>query len=434
MTKKKSLSKNNSKTISEKILARASGREKVEAGDIIIGKVDIAISHENACLVINAFKKIGAKNVFDKNKIVLLFDHKVPANTIETAENHKIVREFARKQKIKNFYDLEKGICHQIIVENGHALPGKLIVGTDSHTTTSGAMGAFATGIGATDMAGVFATGKIWLKVPESYKIIVKGIMPKFVFAKDIILKIIGTLGQEFANYKALEFYGNVIENMNISERMTICNMSMEMGAKTAIVPPDKKTFKYLRNIKKSIDIEKLAVYSDKNAYFEKEIDFDVSKIEPQVACPHKVDNVLPVREVEGIKIDQAFLGSCTNGRLDDLRIAGKILKNEKVHKDARLIIVPASQKIYLDALKEGLIEIFIKAKALVLNPGCGACLGLHQGVLASGEKCISSSNRNFKGRMGSENAEIYLASPATVTASAVKGEITDPRKILVRK
>lgn len=415
-------------TVSEKILAKASGKKKVEPGEIIIAKIDKAMSHENAGLVLLAFNEIGKKNVFNKNKIILLFDHKVPANTIATAETHKVIRDFVKEQNIKNFYDVKAGICHQIMVEFGHVLPGELIVGSDSHTTTYGALGALSTGIGATDMAGVWATGEIWLKVPQSFKITVNGELPKGIYAKDIILNIIGTVGQEFANYKALEFYGNVIDNMDISERMTITNMSMEMGAKAAIVPVDNITFNYLRKIKKNINLNKTTIHSDENANYEKEIEFEISNIEPQIACPHKVDNVKPISKIEGIKVDQAFLGSCTNGRLDDLRIAAKIIKNKEVHKDVRLIVVPASHKIYLEALREGLIEIFVKAKALVMNPGCGPCLGLHQGILASNERCISTSNRNFKGRMGSPDAEIYLASPATVAASSITGEITDPR------
>lgn len=415
------------KTISEKILSRACGKTNVKPGDIIQANIDKAMSHENAALVYKIFKEIGEDKVFDKNKLILLFDHKIPANTITTAEIHKIVRNFVKEQEIKNFYDMKAGICHQIMVEKGHVLPGELIVGSDSHTTTYGALGAFATGIGATDMAAVWATGKIWLKVPETIKINITGKLPSDVYAKDIILNIIGILKQEYANYKTVEFYGEIIKNFSISERMTLTNMSMEMGAKASIVPPDKNTFKYLKRVSGVHNIEKIAFYSDKNAYFQKEIDFDISNLVPQIACPHKVDNVKAVSDVEKIKIDQAFLGSCTNGRLDDLKIAANIIKNKRVHKNVRFIVVPSSRKIYLEALKEGLIEIFVKANAFVLNPGCGPCLGLHQGVLADNEICISTSNRNFKGRMGSQKAEIYLASPATVTASALTGEITDP-------
>jgi 3-isopropylmalate/(R)-2-methylmalate dehydratase large subunit len=414
-------------TISEKILARASGKKFVTPGEIIDAEVDAAMSHDNAALVSKVFGEIGIKNVWNPDKIVIILDHRVPANNIKAAEAHKKIRDFIRKQKIKHFYDAGEGICHQVMIEKGHARPGMLIVGTDSHTTTYGAIGAFSTGIGASEMAAVWATGKLWLKVPETIKITVNGELPRFVTSKDIILHIIGTIGSDGANYKAIEFYGETIDKMSIESRLTISNQSMEAGAKVAIIPPDKKTIEYVKSkTKDKFEIIK----ADKNAKYEEILDFDVSNLEPMVSCPHTVDNVKSVSEVEGLEIDQAVLGSCTNGRLEDLELAARIIGNKKIHKDVRMIVVPASREIYLKAIEKGYIQSFIRAGAMVINPGCGPCLGAHQGILASGERAITSTNRNFKGRMGSPESEIYLASPATVAASAIKGEITDPRKV----
>ena len=415
-------------TISEKILARASGKERVEAGEIIEANVDLAMSHDNAALVSKIFKEIGVDKVWDSDKIAIILDHRAPANIIKAAEAHKSIREFIRGQGIKNFYDVGEGICHQVVPEKGYVKPGMLIVGTDSHTTTYGAFGAFSTGIGATEMACVWATGKLWLKVPETIKMVINGKLQEMVTAKDVILHIIGEIGSDGANYKAIEFYGETVKNFSVSSRMTISNQAMEAGAKAAIVPPDEKTINYLRNRVRG-EIE--PVYSDGDANYESEMEFDVSDLEPQVACPHTVDNVKPVSEVEGIEIDQAVLGSCTNGRLEDLEIAAKILKGKRIAPGVRMIVIPASREIYLEALKRGYIEIFLRAGATIINPGCGPCLGAHQGVLASGERAISSTNRNFRGRMGSPDSEVYLASPATVAASAIEGKIVDPRRVV---
>jgi len=393
-------------TVAEEILVRASGMEEVKPGDIVNANVDYAMSHDNAALVIKKFKQIGKKRVWDNEKIVIILDHRTPANTIKTAEGHRSIREFVKEQGIKNFYDINRGICHQVMIEEGFASTGKLIVGTDSHTTSYGAVGAFSTGIGATEMAAVWATGKIWLRVPESYKIVIEGELPEMVFSKDIILNIIKHLRSDGANYRACEFYGTV-ENMSLASKIVISNMSMEMGAKAAIFPSEKYDGPY-----------------------EKEFEFDVSGLSPQIACPHTVDNVKDVEEVEGKKIDQAVLGSCTNGRLEDLRIAASMMEGRKVAEGVRMLVFPASINVYKDALKEGLIETFVEAGALVLNPGCGPCLGAHEGILAAGEVAIASTNRNFRGRMGSRDSEVYLASPATVAASALKGEIADPRKV----
>ena len=414
-------------TISEKILARSSDKNKVEPGEIIDAKVDIAMSHDNAALVSKVFDEIGVKNVWNPSKIVIILDHRVPANNIKAAEAHKRIREFIKRQGIKHFYDAGEGICHQVMIEKGHARPGMLVVGTDSHTTTYGAIGAFSTGIGATEMAAVWATGKLWLKVPETIRINLKGTLPNLVTSKDIILYIIGRIKSDGANYKAIEFYGETIDKMSIESRLTISNQSMEAGAKAALIPPDSKTIEYVKSrTKKGFDIVK----ADNDANYEEILDFDVSNLEPMVACPHTVDNVKPVREVAGLEINQAVLGSCTNGRLEDLELAAKIIDGKNVHKNVRMIVVPASREIYLKAIEKGIIQKLVEAGAMVVNPGCGPCLGAHQGILASGERAITSTNRNFKGRMGSPDSEIYLASPATVVASAVRGEITDPRDL----
>ena len=416
------------KTVSEKILARVAGKKTVESGEIVDANVDLAMSHDNAALVSKIFGQIGVKRVWNPNKIVFVLDHRTPANTSKTAEGHKAIREFAKKQSIANFYDVGEGICHQILPEKGFVLPGMLIVGTDSHTTTYGAFGAFATGIGATEMAAVWATGKLWLKVPETLKFNIVGELPKYVMAKDIILNIIKRVGADGANYKACEFYGDAVENMSIDSRMCISNQAMEMGAKAAIILPDKKTVEYAKS-RTNVKFE--SVYADNDARYEQTFDVDVESIEPQVSCPNMVDNVKSVSEVAGVHIDQAVLGSCTNGRLEDLAVVAEIMKDRTILKNVRMIIVPASRFVYLEAIRRGYVQIFLKAGAVLVNPGCGPCLGLHQGVLAEGECAISSTNRNFRGRMGSPYAKVYLGSPATVAASALKGEITDPRDVM---
>ncbi|MGQ9816362.1 MAG: homoaconitase large subunit [bacterium] len=411
-------------TIAEKILARASGKIRVVPNEIVMAKVDVAMSHENADVVLKSFKEIGVEKVWDPEKIVILFDHRIPAESEKTATTHKRIREFVKEQGIKYFYDLKEGICHQVLPEFGHCRPGEILVGTDSHTTTHGAFGTFATGIGATEMAGVWATGELWLKVPESFKIKVTGKFSKYVSAKDLILYIIGQLKADGADYKSVEFCGSTIKEMSIASRMVLANLSMEMGAKNAFVLPDEKTIEFVqkRTVKK-FEI----VLPDDDAEYLKTFEFEVGDLRPQIACPHSVDNVKPVKDVAGLKIDQVLIGSCTNGRLEDLQIAAEILEGKKVHPEVRLIIIPASRRVYLEALKAGYIEIFLRAGALVLNPGCGPCLGAHQGLLAAGEVCLSTTNRNFKGRMGSPDSFIYLASPATAAFSALNGEITEP-------
>lgn len=417
-------------TIAEKILANMSGKKKVAPDEIVMAKVNVAMSHENADVVLRSFREIGVKHVWDKDRIVILFDHRIPAESEKTAITHRRLREFVKEQDIKYFYDLHEGICHQVLPEFGHCRPGELLVGTDSHTTTHGAFGTFATGIGATEMAGVWATGELWLKVPETIKINVSGSLRGYVSAKDLILHIIGSSGADGANYKAVEFSGETINNMSIASRMVLSNLSMEMGAKVCFVLPDEKTVSY---VKKYTDKEFEVILPDQDAQYCKEITVDVTNLNSQVACPHSVDNVKPVSEIKGTKIHQALIGSCTNGRLEDLSIAARILKGKRVHPGVRLLIIPASRKIYLEAIKQGLIETFIKAGALVLNPGCGPCLGAHQGLLAPDEVCISTTNRNFKGRMGSPESFVYLASPATAAFSALAGEITSPDTDLPR-
>lgn len=417
-------------TITEKILAHSAGLDQVKPGEIIDAKVDMAMANDiTGPLAIKEFRRIGIKRVWDNRRIVLVLDHQVPADSARSAELHKIMREFAEEQGIEYFYDVgDGGICHQVMVERGHVRPGELIVGADSHTCTYGALGAFATGIGSTEMAAVFATGRIWLKVPETIKINVTGRFQDLVTPKDLILYVIGKIGADGAIYKAIEFAGPTIRDMSISGRLTLCNMVVEMGAKNGIIEPDEKTIEYVRS---RTDKPFRTFKSDPDAKYERIIEFNVDSLEPMVACPHSVDNVRPVKDVEGIEIDQAFIGSCTNGRLEDLELAARILKGRRVKKGVRLIVTPASTQVYLEALEMGLISIFIKAGACVSNPTCGACFGGHMGLLAPGEVCISTSNRNFVGRMGSTEAMIYLASPATVAASAVEGKITDPRRFM---
>jgi 3-isopropylmalate/(R)-2-methylmalate dehydratase large subunit len=417
--------------ITEKILAKASGKKVAHPGEIVDANVDMVMVHDlTGPLAVEAFKRIGLDHVWDNKKIVIILDHQVPAESVKAAELHKMLRKFAKEQKIR-LYDVGKGgICHQVMPEKGHVLPGTLIVGADSHTCTYGALGAFATGIGSTEAAAVFATGKIWLKVPEAIRINVKGHFQKYVTPKDLILSIIGRVRADGAIYKSVEFAGPAIRGMSMAGRMTICNMAVEMGAKNGIVKPDEVTRKFLQGrTDKPLEPFEL-LKSDADASYEKVMEFDVTRLEPQVACPSSVDNVKPTSELGNAPIEQAFIGSCTNGRIEDLRLAAQILKGRTIKNGVRAIVIPASQEVYAQALKEGLTEIFTDAGALVCGSACGPCLGGHIGLLASGETCVSTSNRNFVGRMGSTEANVYLASPATVAASAVTGRITDPREL----
>jgi len=413
-------------TFAQKVLSRASGKEAFP-GDIVTAKIDLAMSHENAALVLNSFKEIGAKKVWDPERIVLLFDHRIPANTTKTAEGHRSVRNFVRKEGLPNFYDLKEGICHQVLPEKGHVLPGMLIVGTDSHTTTYGALGAFSTGIGATEMAAVWATGELWMKVPHTLRFNLDGKLEGPVSAKDVILHLIGRMGADGCDYRCAEFVGPVVDDISISGRMTMCNMSMEMGAKVGVTFPDEKTKDYLKG---RTETPWQPVRSDKEAEVERDIDVELTGLSPQVAYPHSVDNVKSVEEMAGIPVDQAVIGSCTNGRAEDLLAAEKVLRGRKAADSVRLIIVPASREVYLWAADSGILSSLVRSGAVVTNPGCGPCLGAHQGLLAAGERCIATTNRNFRGRMGSPDSEVYLASPATVAASALKGAIADPREV----
>ncbi|MCD6364204.1 MAG: 3-isopropylmalate dehydratase large subunit [Synergistetes bacterium] len=417
-------------TFAEKVLAKKAGLSSVKPGDIVTVEPDRAMSHDNAAPISKIFKSIGVEKVWNPEKIVIILDHAVPAPTDKHAKNHRDIRKFVEEQGIKYFYDVNSdgGVCHQLFCEEGFALPGHVIVGSDSHTCTYGAFGAFSTGIGRSEMAAVWATGQIWFRVPESMKIEIEGSFPEGVYAKDLILKIIGDIGADGADYKSVEFTGSAVKEMSISERMTLCNMVIEMGGKNGVVEPDDKTLSYLQGIAKG-DFE--VIKADPDARYEKILKYNLSELEPVVAKPHTVDNVSPIKEVEGLKVDQAFLGTCTNGRVEDLRIAARILKGRRIAKGVRLIVIPASWRVYKEAMKEGILETLIEAGAVVGPPGCGPCMGNHLGILAPGEVCISTANRNFKGRMGNPESEIYLVSPATVAASALRGVITDPREVL---
>jgi len=415
-----------SMTMAEKILAKAAGIDETEAGEIVMANIDVAMTHDlTGPLSVDSFKKIGVERVWDPDKIVVIFDHQVPADSLEAAQNHIIMRKFVEEQGIKNFYDVQEGVCHQVLPEKGYIVPGEVVVGTDSHTCTHGAFGAFATGIGSTDMAMVFSTGKLWFKVPETIKFEIEGTLGSQIYSKDVVLDIIGNIGADGATYRACEFGGETTSKMSISERMTLCNMAIEMGGKTGLVEPDDKTLRYVKDRSNKIyDVFK----TDEDAESLKTMYINVNDLEPQIACPHNVDNVKPVSEVEGTHIDQVFLGSCTNGRLEDLRVAAKIVKGEKVADKVRLLVIPASREVYSQALDEGLMNIFVDAGALVCNPCCGPCLGGHIGILGPGEVSLSTSNRNFQGRQGSPESEVYLSSAAVAAVSAIKGEITDPR------
>mgnify|MGYP001035254941 CR=1 FL=1 len=413
-------------TFAQKVLAAKAGLDRVEVGQIVDIEPDICLSHDNTAAIAKKFASIGVDRVKDPDKFVVVLDHTVPASEEKYAQNHKEIRAFVAENGIERFYDVGGGICHQVLPERGFALPGRLILGSDSHTTTYGAFGAFAAGVGRSEMAVLYATSRIWLKTPASFKIVVHGDLTEPVSAKDLILHIIGAIGADGALYKSVEYTGEAVDAMSIASRMVLSNMAIEMGAKNGYCAPDGKTDSFLQG---RAETTYEAVFPDDNATYERVLEFDASSLEPQVAKPHTVDNVSPIGEVAGTPIQQGLLGTCTNGRMEDLRTAAKILEGRKIAKGVRLLVLPASQEILLEALDEGLIEVFVSAGAVLLNPGCGPCLGAHQGVLAPGEACISTANRNFKGRMGSPDAEIYLGSPATVAASVVTGAITDPRE-----
>ncbi|MEM4251798.1 MAG: 3-isopropylmalate dehydratase large subunit, partial [Candidatus Bathyarchaeia archaeon] len=379
-------------------------------------------------LTIDSFRKIGAEKVWDPGRIVVVFDHLIPPSTIRAATLQKGLREFVKEQGIECLYDIgQGGICHQVFHERGHARPGELIVGADSHTCTYGALGAFATGIGSTEMAAVFATGRMWFKVPRAIKVYATERFRRYVTPKDLILAIIRDLGEGGAIYKGMEFTGQTFKDMSIDGRLTVCNMVVEAGAKAGIVPPDKTTIGYVRaRTRKPFK----PLLSDRDAAYEKTLEYNVRELSPQVACPPSVDNVKPASELSNVEIDQVFIGSCTNGRLEDLRLAASILKGRRLRRGVRMIVSPASQQVYSQCLREGLLRVFMEAGAVVTNATCGPCLGGHMGLLAPKEVCISTSNRNFIGRMGSPESEVYLANPATAAASGITGHITDPNEL----
>jgi len=417
------------KTIAEKILGAHCGMS-VKAGDIAICRVDFLMGQDGTFpFAIKAFGEMGGKKVFAPERIAMVIDHNSPSPSQEVSKIHSGMREFAWRHGIK-LYDVGCGICHQLMLEE-NVLPGMLVLGADSHTTTYGALNVFSTGVGSTDLAAAMISGKLWLKVPETIKIVLNGKLPPGVYSKDIILYIIGKIGADGANYKAVEFTGTAIKNLSMDARFTISNMAVEMGAKAGLMEVDEKTVEWLQKNRTGNAIHWTGIKSDRDARYERILEYELSKIEPQIAMPHAVDRVVPAGKVKGRRIDQVLIGTCTNGRLEDLKIAAKILKGRKVHPDVKLIVAPASKKIFLQAIKEGIIETFVRSGAAVLNPGCGPCVGTHQGIPADGEVVLSTANRNFKGRMGNPDAFIYLSSPATAAASAIRGEITDPREFV---
>lgn len=416
-------------TITEKIFSRHCNQSKIKAGDFVYAKVDLALGNDiTAPIAIDQFKKIGAKKVFDRNKVVLVPDHFTPAKDIKSAMQAKILRDFAREQHIVHYYEVGRmGIEHALLPELGLVGPGDLVIGADSHTCTYGALGAFSTGVGSTDLAAVWATGFCWFKVPPTLKFIYKGRLNKWVSGKDLILYTIGKIGVDGALYKAMEFSGPVIKKMMMDERLTMSNMAIEAGAKAGIIEPDAVTRTYMASRKSPGKAKRKYLKADPDANYEQVIEIDVANIELQVALPHLPSNTKAVGKVKNVKIDQVVIGSCTNGRISDLRVAAKILKKKKVHPNVRCIIFPATQAIYLEAMKEGLLEIFVKANAVVSTPTCGPCLGGHMGILAEGERALATTNRNFVGRMGHPKSEVYLSGPAVAAASAVAGKIIDP-------
>jgi 3-isopropylmalate/(R)-2-methylmalate dehydratase large subunit len=415
------------KTIAEKILSKHANKD-LSAGDFTIGKVDFAFGQDGtSSIIIDRIKELGAKKL--RTKFCMVIDHSAPSPNEGVSRVHKKMRIFAKEYNV-GLYDIGCGVCHQVIPESGQILPGDLVLGADSHTCTYGALGVFSTGVGSTDLAVALATGRNWFKVPASLKLIVKGKIPKGIFAKDIILHIISKIGASGATYKAIEFYGPVIDKMDMDGRFTMCNMVVEMGAKAGFMLQDKKTFSWLK-ARSSKKRKIFPVVADNDAVYERVWEFDISNLKPQVSIPHNVDTVTTADKLKNVKINEAYLGTCTNARLNDLKIAWSMLKSRKVASGVRFIIAAASRPIFLQALKMGIISTFIKAGAVVVAPGCGPCVGTHNGIPADGEIVISTANRNFKGRMGNPNAFIYLASPATVCASAIEGKIADPRKYL---
>lgn len=417
-------------TIAEKILATKSRRSGATPGEIVEAYPDLVMSHTATWRSVSVMKKVGATKLYDPDRLAIVLDHVSPAKLEKHAADQQTSRNFAKQNGIRKFYDVDAGIAHLVLMEAGHVAPGDLIVGTDSHCTIYGSLGALGAGIGYTEVTSVWITGKLWMKVPESFKVILNGKFQGGVYSKDLMLHLIGKLGADGCNYKAVEFYGSAIPDLSISERMTVANMAMEMGVKCVFVPPDSKTREYLMGRMEDAGRYQ-EVHADPDAVYEKEIGVDISQLQPMVACPHEVQNTKTVGEVQGTHIDQAFLGSCANAKFEDLVVASKILQGRHVHPNVRLIITPGSKQIMLEAAKTGVLQTLLESGGMFTNPGCGACAG-DGGVLAEGEVCLSTANRNFLGRMGSSKAEIYLCSPATLAASAINGVISDPREFLV--
>jgi 3-isopropylmalate/(R)-2-methylmalate dehydratase large subunit len=417
-------------TITEKILAAHSGREEVSTGELINAKLDIILANDiTAPIAINEFKKTGAKDVFDKNKIAFIPDHFAPQKDIEAAEQCKMLRDFSRDYELALYFEVGRmGVEHALLPEQGIVLPGDLVIGADSHTCTYGALGAFSTGVGSTDAASAMATGECWFKVPESMKFIYYGKLSRWVSGKDLILNTIGDIGVDGALYRAMEFEGETISSLPMSGRLTMCNMAIEAGGKNGIIVPDNITEKYVKARAK----RKYKFYtSDSDADYVEVKEYDCSKIQPTVSCPHLPSNTKPAAELSSTTIDQVVVGSCTNGRIEDIREAAEVIKDKKVNPNTRMIVIPATQQIYLEAVKEGLAEIFVNAGAVFSTPTCGPCLGGHMGILAKGERAIATTNRNFVGRMGHPESEVYLSNPAVAAASAVKGRIAIPGEVL---
>jgi homoaconitate hydratase family protein len=417
-------------TFVEKILAKYSGNKKLVPSQIVTVRPDHLLTHDNTAAIIQKVQpELGKYGLYSKSLCVIVLDHVIPAASEKTAINHKNIREFVKKYGIENFYDIGYGVCHQIVVEKGLALPGMLLLGSDSHTCSYGAIGAFSSGIDRTEAASLMLTGETWLKVPNSIKMVLNGKLKLGVFAKDVILNIIGDISADGANYCSVELHGDVA-NFSVDDRFTICNMGVEMGAKNTVFFVDDVTKKYLSSIGVSESVYD-PIFADVGACYFKELVYDLSSIVPMVACPHSVDNVKPASDLIDVEIQQCLIGTCTNGRISDLQVAADILRDKRISPNVRLLILPASKKILEKSMEKGIIQTLVKAGGVILPPGCGPCLGAHQGCLAPGESCISTANRNFKGRMGCKDADIYLASPATVAASAIRGKISDPREML---
>jgi 3-isopropylmalate/(R)-2-methylmalate dehydratase large subunit len=406
-----------------KILAKKSGRDSVSAGEIVTADIDLAEVNDLYLQVIKSFYEMGkeGKKVWDPDKVTFIFDHYSPTPTIKAADNHKKMREFCNEQNIDKLFDINKGVCHQVMPEAGIVYPGMLLVATDSHTTTHGAFGAFGTGVGATDLSTILLEGKLWFKVPEVIKINIIGKLKPGIMAKDVILKILGELGQDAAVYKAVEFTGPVVENLQMAERMVLCNMAVEMGAKTSYIKPDSTTREY---IDQRVNHDYTVYETDSDFEYDEVYEFDVSDLERVTAAPHDIDNVINVRDAGDVKVDQVFIGTCTGGRVNDIKTAAKILKGKKIANGVRLIVIPASDEVMREAMKKGYIDTLMESGATISAPGCGPCLGAHQGVITAGEVCVSTSSRNFLGRMGSTEAKVYSASPATAAYSALYGKV----------